>query len=564
MQKVDLPLLTDTSLHGREGVRPGLEHTPEGAGIDWGSLVRTDAALLRITSLTLFLLTAWPLLLTEVPPYQDLPNHLAAAHILWNPSRYPEFVANGFLKTNAALFTWLYFVGKAVGLAHAARLFAGLTLSVGAFAYPRFLLEFGGRRRLVVGTLFIWPMIHNWFVAKGMLDFALGVPLSLFLLVLLKREIEAPRRARQIGIVLLSLATWYAHVFALLVTGLVVCVYLLERRDQRALARLVAPMLPASILTAFSLVRHWTEPTGAMSGFVNMHQLSQPWELLYNMWAEWCAGFTWVSITSLWPIVGGLWCVYRWRRVSPTFFSPVMLLVLFALYCVLPYTTTNWFHVNSRLVPYLWMALFLRLPDRIPTWMQGAAVTCAVLYSVGMGVDYVRLDADRRAFTAGIESVPDGARLLPLVFRPKETSENTRSLMHAWGHYVLERNTSAPLLFAHSRSFPLMYRDPPPARFNHLVLESFASTMGNELWLCGVEHSVGVITNDCKAEWTTRWNEFWTDATPRFDHVLMWAPPPHILEHLPATYHIKQQSGKLYILERNRTITASSDDVDAD
>ena len=75
--------------------------------------------------------------------------------------------------------------------------------------------------------------------------------------------------------------------------------------------------------------------------------------------------------------------------------------------------------------------------------------------------------------------VPEGATLLPLVFRSKGTSENTRSLLHAWGYYVVEKQTSAPLLFAHSRSFALMYREPPDTQFNHLVLESFAPVDGD-------------------------------------------------------------------------------------
>ena len=80
-------------------------------------------------------------------------------------------------------------------------------------------------------------------------------------------------------------------------------------------------------------------------------------------------------------------------------------------------------------------------------------------------------------FTAGISVVPVGSRLLPLIFDQKGTSVNTRSMLHTWGYYVTEKQTSAPLLFAHSRSFPVMYREPPPIQFNHLVLEAWASTM---------------------------------------------------------------------------------------
>jgi hypothetical protein len=545
MQKLDFPFMNSGgSLSAPERVGEGV--------FAWVPARVTDRTLLWIISSVLFAITAWPLLTTEVPPYQDLPNHLAAAHILWHPSGYPEFVANGFFKTNAALFTWLYLAGKVFGLALASRLFAAATLLVGAIVYPKFLYEFGGRARLIVGSFFLWPMIHNWFVSKGMLDFAMGVPLSLMLLILLRRQVLEPSARRGFAIAALALAAWYAHVFSLLVSGFLIVVHLIENRETRVLhlRRVFLPMLPASLFTAVSVVRHWTEPTGAMSGFVDINELSPPWELVYNLWAEWCAGFTWYSIASLLAVVGGLWGMLRWTRVSPVFFSPIGLLSIVVLYFVLPYTTTNWFHVNSRVIPYVWMALLLRLPDRIPSWLQKVCVVGAATYSLGMGVDFVRLDHDRELFTSGMQAVPEGARLLPLVFRPKETSENTRSLMHAWGHYVIQRNTSAPLLFAHSRSFPVMYREPPPPRFNHLILENFASTMGNETWMCKLEQASGIITNDCRAEWSRRWTEFWDDARPRFDHVLMWAPPKRVLEEPPPGYRLKHNDGKLYIYER--------------
>src|SRR6185437_1563086 len=110
----------------------------------------------------------------------------------------------------------------------------------------------------------------------------------------------------------------------------------------------------------------------------------------------------------------------------------------------------------------------------------------------------VRLRGEWSRFTAGEAVVPEGARLLPLVFRRKIVSDNTDSLLHAWGFYVTDKLTSAPLLFAHSRSFPVMYRDPPEWRFNHLVLESFAPSMATWEWGCGILRSGGVAVDDCK------------------------------------------------------------------
>ena len=46
---------------------------------------RSDARLTALVALVLFALAAWPLLLVDLPPLQDLPNHVATAHIVAHP-----------------------------------------------------------------------------------------------------------------------------------------------------------------------------------------------------------------------------------------------------------------------------------------------------------------------------------------------------------------------------------------------------------------------------------------------------------------------------------------------
>ena len=48
----------------------------------------TDAQTALIVSAALFIVGAWPLALVEVPPFQDLPNHLATATVIDNLDRY--------------------------------------------------------------------------------------------------------------------------------------------------------------------------------------------------------------------------------------------------------------------------------------------------------------------------------------------------------------------------------------------------------------------------------------------------------------------------------------------
>lgn len=577
MQKLDAAQEFGTPLHergGREslartstfpldsGFAPGLGDS-FGGGLFGRAATAAGRAIARLSdaqlawaiSGVLFVLSAYPVFLVEVPPYQDLPNHLAAVTVITHPAQYPEFVANGFLKTNAALFSWLYFVGNLVGVKLAARLFALLVLGTNAVVFPQFVLRFGNRQKMLVASLFLGPMVHNWFVSMGMLDFALGVPLSLVVLMLVRERAERPTTLNAIAICVASLCTWYAHCFAMMVALMLVGIHVVTRsswaeRIEQA-KRLLLPQIPAIVLVSISVTKQLTEPVGEMTGYVRLGQLLPPWELVYNMWAEWFYGFTWLSVSSFFTAVVLGIIAYRARRAPMIFFSPLGVIALAALFIFLPYIATNWFHFNSRFIPYLWLAALVRVPDKLDRRLVALLGLASALYFVSLGVDYVRLDRDRAKFTAGMAAVPEGSRLLPLVFTRKLTSENTRSLLHAWGFYVMEKQTSAPLLFAHSQSFPVMYREPPPvARFNHLVLEGFAPSMRSKNWVCDVLRSGGVVESDCQGAWEKLWREFWDDATPRFDHVLMWDPSDEARAQIPARFKETFHEDRLYIYER--------------
>jgi hypothetical protein len=544
--------------------RPLVESLTGGAGRARTALASlSDARLAMLLGVALFALSAWPLAFVEVPPFQDLPNHMAAVEVMNQPKLYPELVFNGWFKTNTALFAWLFFAGKVFGLKLAAKLFSLLVLASTALVLPRFVLELtGDRRRMTVSCLFVWPFVHNWFVCMGMLDFAFAIPLAMAMLIAMHRHERAPHSTWRGAAIITAFGvlTWSAHVFCLLVVLMLAAIHVIVQRGGAAriatLKRLAVPLLVPSALAIMSVIVQATDPVGPMTGNMKLQTLLPPWELVYNMWAEWFWSFTKLTLTTLVPMFALTYYGWKNRRESPPYFSGLAIAVLVVLYVFGPYTATNWFHVNSRFVPFFWLGLALRLPTRIPKKLAAALGAAAAVAIVGLGVDYVRLDRERQMFTAGMAYVPERARLLPLIFRGKLTSDNTASLLHAWGYYVVEKHTSAPLLFAHSQSFPVMYREPPPTRFNHLVLENFAPTMKSPEWLCGSWQSGGVVLNDCQRTFNDRWAEFWQDATPRFDHVLMWDASPAALALVPSDYELVFHQDRLMIYARKDTLSA--------
>jgi hypothetical protein len=228
-----------------------------------------------------------------------------------------------------------------------------------------------------------------------------------------------------------------------------------------------------------------------------------------------------------------------------------------ALYCSLPYIVTNWFHVNSRIIPYIWVAFLVRVPSKLPKKATAVLAVSAAAYTVGLGADYIRLDRERREFTIGMEAVPEGARLLPLLFRHKSASDNTRNLLHAWGYYVTERHTAAPLLFAHSRSFPVMYSAPPPVRFNHLVLEGFASSMATPKKMCSSMFDGNMVVDDCDGVFRSTWSQFYGEALPRYDHLLVWDATPEGRAAIHPAYRLTLQQGSIEIYARKDVVAAA-------
>ncbi len=519
----------------------------------------SDARLALLVALALFALAAWPLLLVDLPPFQDLPNHVATAHIIAHPDLYPEYVFNGFLKSNSLLTLWLYVVGRH-GLFGAARAFTTIVLAANALALPLFVLHFAGRRSMLVATLFFWPLVHGFFVSMGMLNFELAFPLSLFLLTVIDRQRERPTLPRGLGIAAVSLVLWYAHPFPLAVAIGLVALHAVSRATWRARLEatraLLSPLAPAGILFLVAAYRHLVKSDGASTSTATTFSYLNPWEIVGHFWLDVSGALTrWGTMTIV-PALLLPYFAWKHRSARPFFSMPAMA-VLAGAYVALPVMLSNWWYLNCRLVPFLWAGLALRLPSKLPRPVVVVLVACGLSFSAVMGVDYVRLDRDRAEFTAGMDAVPERATLLPLMFKHRKTSDFTASLTHAWGYYTVAKSTSAPLAFAVERSYPITYREFPPPALIPPALDRFAERYGTAARMCRVLRVLPVETA-CTAPWRELWNAFWRQAEPRFTHLLTWAIPPEARPMIPKRYHRIFAAGDLKIYARETPTTDSS------
>jgi len=513
----------------------------------------SDARLALLAAALLFVLAAWPLLLVDLPPFQDLPNHVATAHIVAHPELYPQYAFNGLFKSNALLTLWFH-VTAGHGLFGAARAFTAIVLAASALALPVFVLHFRGRRHLLVALLLGWPLVHSFAVSMGFLNFAFAFALSLILLAVLDEQRRRPGLARGVGIALLSGALWYAHPFPLAVAGALVAFHAATRRTWQerlhAAGALLAPLAPAGVMALLAAQNHLVkaEHTTAVAG--PAFSYLNPWEILAHLWTDVSGALTGLGAATIVPALVLPWLAWKGRREEQPFLSTRALVVLAAAYVALPVMLSNWWYLNCRLVPFLWAGLLLRLPSALPRPVAAVLLACALAFSAATGVDYVRLDRDRAEFTVGMNAVPERATLLPLMFKRSKTSPFTASLTHAWGYYTVLRDTAAPLVFAVERSYPITYREFPPRALIPPALDRFAELRGTPAQVC---RSLGRWPADaaCTAAWRELWDGFWREAEPRFSHLLTWAIPPEARPMIPERYHRIFAGGELEIYARS-------------
>ena len=518
---------------------------------------RSDAQLATLIGCVLFALAAWTIPFMDVAPYQDLPAHLATVTILTHPDKYPEYVFNGFFKTNGALIAFVYFVGKLTGIKLAARLFILGILAANAFVFPRFVLAFTDRARMIVASFFLLPMIHNWWVSMGMLNFSLAVALSLWVLMALDRSRAKPSLSGAALIATLSIATWYAHAVPLFFLFALVVVEVLVQPSWRArlkLAKLFAPPLaPAALLVlSFALL----QTRGARAAPTNVMgdvEWSPPIWTLYDVWARWFYGFTILSASTIVPAVV-LAAILVWRfHQAPRFFRPLAMAGMLLGCLLLPYTLPSFGYVNLRLVPLLWMGALLRVPTKAPRWLAFVLVASSALYAAGQSIDLFRNARDFNAFAAGMNDIPEGARLLTLNFGTRVTSKNTWSLHHASGLYVIDKLTSAQDVWADSPAMPIMHRTPLDAASDPAMIGRFISAMATRASFCESEKRTGMIAGepaDCETRWRAIWDERWRAWSERYDHVILWAAPPDVLDVMPAHFRLELESGLLRVYAR--------------
>jgi hypothetical protein len=508
--------------------------------------------------IVLWLLAVWPLFVLKQLPHEDLPGHVAAAYVTDHLAAYPEYVAAHGLRTNSALLSWLHLASSTLGYMGAARVFVMVALAVTAFGYAFLFRVVGARRRMWIAGVFAIPLVSHWFVVMGMLNFSLSFGICLWILGLLALQRAAWSNVRGVGIAVLCAVAWIAHSFPLLTVGAIALADLgaARLRDRAALApawRAVVSLVPAGLMVGLGLVlAPAVDGAGThLAGLGKTEWMGIP-QLLWMGLRNYVLGASYWGLASLVPALVLLVLVLLRGQRRLQLFSTVAVAVVTAGYVFLPsFMFPIWAYFNTRFVPFLWLALLLRVPDTLPRKWMALVAAAGVAGTVGNGLALLRMDADVAEFRSGLPFVEKRARLLPLLFSVKSPGDNIEPVLHAWGHYAIERETSADLLWASRGVDAVQYRTLPPPRFHHDVIQNMPRAMASSERFCEtLLRETSTVPDDCARAWTQAWESYLASAAERYTQVLAWDAPAPALALIAKHFPLVHQQGRLVIGKR--------------
>ncbi|MFO0667092.1 MAG: hypothetical protein U0174_24280 [Polyangiaceae bacterium] len=517
----------------------------------------SDRTLVFVCGAILFVLAVWSQALVKFPPYQDLPDHLATVVVLQNPSLYPDFIPTGFVHTNSLLAATIFFGSKVFGLLGTARIFIVLTLAVTSWMLPACVLSFSDRRRMLISLPFMAPMIHNWWVAMGMLNFALGFPLSLALLMLQRKQLREFQMRRAVGVAICSTILWLTHSIPVTLAGALCAMEALRSRHAphrfRMILRLLIPFTPTFVLVVYTSVTHaagvHTPQAGSLELTWSIFRDSA--SVVYELWSCWFMQMsTWTSPTIVTALILGLLAIRYWRSDAP-FFGSWTFPALAGIYFALPGHLPAFAYVAHRVVPYFWMAALLRLPRRLPLAVQLATCAIALATSVGTAVELVRGEADIEKFSSAAPYVADKARMFTLNFRIRVSSTNTEALSHASGMYVVAKRVTAQNVWADAVTMPIYRPTKPDYLDDPAAIRKLTDWSSTPADYCKLGKKMGLPTEQCRADWVKLWERIWEKVNVDRDYVLLWYPADELRQILPKQWTVAYENGPILLMKTN-------------
>jgi len=410
-----------------------------------------------------------PFWASELLPYQDGPQHVAAVRVLAD-YHSPGFAFDRWFELDLGRLQYLGFylpaaaIAKVTGPDAAVRIMLSLIAVATSAAFWMLLGAFGRDRRLAV---FAPAVFHTTPLYLGFFNFIESIPLALTLLALTERELRRPalRRAAVMGIGGAALLWLHPSALAFALGGSGVLA-ITSAEPRRRMARALAPYLPALLLLgAWALQALASRDGPGAPARTPPHWLGLKYQVLDLLrYGNVLAG-TWDEcfVLALVALFGALIAVRPRAGIERAWRLPLLAALSLAAYMVAPFDIGYMGYIHTRALPFL-----VLLAIASPPIAQGRKTAAILIAVVALQICYQAQVArayrafDREAQVTELHQVlraaEPGKSLIGILDSTQSQVMQFQAYLHFAAYYEVLRGGRARYNFAETPWTPVRFR----------------------------------------------------------------------------------------------------------
>jgi hypothetical protein len=287
------------------------------------------------------------------------------------------------------------------------------------------------------------PLVYNQLLHMGFYNFCLSLGFGLLALGFWWRHRERPGWRLALGLNLILLLCWFAHIVSLVMTlAFLGVLWLATLRGRSWRRHLLHPLIlaPQALLPLWFVRDQGGEPIPSTTSAQALWKSLLSLRVLYTFGRE----QTWIGIAlaALFLVLLVLTLVRKRGFQEEDGFLLLSLLSV-AIYLLSPEGMAGGILLKQRLSLYPWLLLIPGLAPRFGRPGRTTVVAALGLLTaiqVGLLVHWYRLiQPEMREFLAAAEPIPPDSRLLPLLFKRKVEVLPVEVLGHALGYPDAEK-----------------------------------------------------------------------------------------------------------------------------
>jgi len=418
-----------------------------------------------------------PFWIGKYVPLLDLPQHLAVTaviHFHEDPAwHFREFFEVQWGKLTPYWFHYLalHLLAFVFPLETTSRVY--LSLYAMAFPWAGIVLCTTFRRPAWLGLL-ATPLALNTNLYYGFLAYSTGVLLLLFAIALVERQFDPTSESRGAFLALLSMVLFFTHAQAY--SFFLACALILavthERGAKNALRRLL-PIGPSLLLFFLWLDRAFGTTRAFQESFGPIGRLGAEFTSLGGRLVAWptaiAGAFSDGSDTALFLV----WLLVLSVLLKRGFTTPVCgplrtrfrleALVLLAClgYVLAPTAIQGQWNISPR---FAILMMLLSIPlvrtSSVGSLGLGVAVALSLVTGINAAWHHREFDNEVGQFDQAIASIPNGKRVMSLIYDNRGRVLNKWPYLHFGQYYVVRKGGVVSNGLARSAAVPIRYRSP--------------------------------------------------------------------------------------------------------